>query len=134
MRSMAIAVVVSLITLTTGSAFALTAEAASAADMGQEAQQWRKVAAAIPLGSKVKLVTIEGRRINGTLMAADDVAVSVKRNTRIPEPAVVVTYDAIAGIERDHGGGMSWGKAIGIGLAAGASAIATIFVIALQWD
>ncbi|HTH03131.1 MAG TPA: hypothetical protein VL882_22815 [Vicinamibacterales bacterium] len=122
MRAISIALVVSLFTLTAGHAFA------------QEAQQWRKVADAIPLGSKVKIQTLEGKRVSGTLMRVDDTGVAVKKNTRLPEAAVAVTYDAIANIERDHGGGMNLGKAIGFGLAAGASAIATIFVIALQFD
>ncbi len=134
MRTISIALIVSLLTLMAGNAFALPTEAASNAKVGQEAQQWRKVADAIPLGSKVKIQTLEGKRVSGTLMRVDDTGVAVKKNTRIPEAAVTVAYDAIANIERDHGGGMNLGKAIGFGLAAGASAIATIFVIALQWD
>ena len=122
MRATAIALIVALFTLTAGNAFA------------QDAQQWRKVADAIPLGSRVKIQTLEGKRVSGTLMRVDDTGVALKKNTRIPEAAVTVTYDAIANMERDHGGGMNLGKAIGFGLAAGASAIATIFVIALQWD
>ena len=55
-----IALIVSLFTLTAGHAFA------------QEAQQWRKVADAIPLGSKVKIQTLEGKRVSGTLMRVDD--------------------------------------------------------------
>jgi 3D (Asp-Asp-Asp) domain-containing protein len=128
MRATAIALIVSLGTWGLGlGAWGTTLHA-------QEAQQWRKVADAIPLGSKVKIQTFEGKRVSGTLMRVDDTGVAVKKNTRIPEAAVTVTYDAIANIERDHGGGMNLGKAIGFGLAAGASAIATIFVIALQWD
>ena len=99
----------------------------------QDAATWRKVADAIPLGSKVKVQRVDGKRFSGTLMRADDTGVMVKKNTRIPEPAVVVAYDAIDNLERDRGG-MGWGKAIGIGLSAGASAILTILVIALQWD
>lgn len=100
----------------------------------QDAATWRKVADAIPLGSKVKVQRVDGTRVSGTLMRADDTGVTVKKNTRLPEPAVVVSYDLIGNLERDHGGGMSWGKAIGLGLAGGASAILTILVIALQWD
>ena len=122
MRLTAIALIVSFFTLNAGNAFA------------QEASSWRKVADAIPLGSKVKLQTLDGGRVNGTLMRVDDTSVVVKKNTRIPEAAVTVTYDQIANIARDHGGGMSWGKAIGMGLGAGAGAILTILVIALQLD
>lgn len=100
----------------------------------QEGAAWRKVADGIPLGSKVKIQTLEGRRLSGILMQADDRAVMIKKNTRTPEGAVVVTYDRIANLEREHGGGMTWGKAIGLGIGAGAGAILTILVIALQLD
>ena len=76
MRLTAIALVVSLFTLSAGNAFA------------QEAPAWRKVADAIPLGSKVKLQTLEGKRVSGTLMRVDDTAVVVKKNTRMPDAAV----------------------------------------------
>jgi hypothetical protein len=122
MRRTALALVVSLFTLNAGTAFA------------QEAPSWRRVAAAIPLGSKVKVQTIEGRRVSGTLMRVDDAAVVVKRHTRMPESAVTVTFEQIANMERSHGDGMSWGKAIGMGVSVGAGAILTILVIALQLD
>src|SRR5687768_17435107 len=120
MRSTAFVLIVSLIMAT--SAFA------------QEPQTWRKVADTIPLGSKVKIQLIDGKRINGTLLRVDDTGVLVKKSTRIPEPALTVTYDQIGNIERNHGGGMTWGKAVGLGLGVGAGAILTILVIALQLD
>jgi hypothetical protein len=58
----------------------------------------------------------------------------VKRNTRRPASGVVVPFDRVANIERDSGGGMSWGKAVVIGLGAGAGMILTIVVIAFQLD
>ena len=101
----------------------------------QERDAWQKVAAAIPLGSKVKLQTVEGKRVSGTLMRVDDQAISVKKNGRLPEAAMVVAFESISNLERSSGsGGIGWGKAIGLGVAAGAAAIATIFVIALQLD
>ena len=120
MRTTAIALIVSLFTFST-SAFA------------QEASSWRKVAESVPLGSKVKVQTFEGKRVSGTLMRVDDTGVTIKKSTRIPEAGIVVTYDAIANIEREQGG-MSWPKVIGIGLIAGAGAILTVFVIALSMD
>jgi hypothetical protein len=120
MRTIAIALIVSMF--------------AASNVWAQDAATWRKVADAIPLGSKVKVQRVDGTRVSGTLMRADDTGIMVKKNTRLPEPAVTVSYDVIGNLERDHGGGMGWGKAIGIGLAAGTSAILTILVIALQWD
>lgn len=119
MRLMAIALIISLGTLNIHA---------------QEGTAWRKVADGIPLGAKVKIQTLGGRRLGGTLMQVDDRAVMIKKNTRTPEPAVIVTYDQIANLEREHGAGMTWGKAIGLGIGAGAGAILTILVIALQLD
>ena len=122
MRSTAIALIISIITLTASSVYA------------QEAQTWRRVADAIPLGSKVSVQTLDGRKVKGTLMRVDETSMLVKKNTRIPEAPVAVTFEQIGNIERDHGGGMGWGKAIGFGIGAGAAAILTIMAIAFQLD
>ena len=122
MKAIAIALIVSLFTLTASSAFA------------QESTDWHKVAEAIPLGTKVKVQTLDGKRVSGTLMRVDDAAVMVKKNTRRPEAAVTVTYDRITNIERENGGGLNWAKALGIGLGAGAGAMLTLFILALQMD
>jgi hypothetical protein len=122
MRSTAVALIVSLISCIAANAYA------------QEAQTWRKVADAIPLGSRVSVQTLDGRKVKGTLMRVDDTAMQVKKNTRIPEAPVAVTFEQIGNIERDNGGSMGWGKAIGLGVGAGAAAILTIMAIAFQLD
>jgi hypothetical protein len=99
----------------------------------QDAATWRKVADAMPLGTKVKVQRTDGSRVNGTLIRTDEGGLAIKKNTRLAEAPVTVSYDAIANLERDNGG-MHWGKAIGFGAAAGAAAILTIFVIAMQLD
>ena len=120
MKKIAIALIVALITVSTA--------------FGQEAQTWRNVAEAIPLGSKVSVQTLDGRKVKGTLMRVDDTSVLVKKSTRIPEAPVAVTFEQIGNIERDHGGGMGWAKAVGFGVGAGAAAILTIMAIAFQLD
>jgi hypothetical protein len=119
MRAISVALIVALLTVTNV--------------FGQEPGAWRKVAEAIPLGSKIKIQRTDGRRVSGTLIRADDQGVTVKKSARLPEAPVTVSYEAVANMERDSGG-MHWGKAIGFGAAAGAAAILTIFVIALQLD
>ena len=100
-----------------------------------EAAAWKDVAGAIPLGSRVKAQTMEGRRISGTLMQVSDGAVLVKRNTRLPEAAVSIAFTDLSRLERDHGnGGINLAKAVGIALAAGAGVMITLFAIALQLD
>ena len=100
-----------------------------------EAVAWRQVAESLPLGSKVKVQSTEGRRLNGTLMRVDTTAIMVKRNTRRPEPAVTLAYAEIGKLERDQpGGGTQIAKAIGVGLAAGAGVFFSLVLIALQMD
>lgn len=100
-----------------------------------EADSWRKVAESIPLGSKVKIQTVGNKRISGVLMRVDGNAVMVKRNTRRPEPAITITMDEIAKLERDHGGGgMNTAKAAAVGLATGAGVVLTLILFALQFD
>jgi hypothetical protein len=122
MRAIVIVLIASLFGATTVAAFE------------QEATQWQKVAVAIPLGTKVKIQTADGKRLTGTLMGVNETAVTIKRNARQPEPPAEVTFDRIANLERDNGGGISVAKAIGIGLAAGAGVVVTLIVIALQID
>lgn len=130
MRSIAVVLITSLF-------FAGSAEAAMAAKVdAQEASAWRKVAETIPLGSRVKVQTFEGRRINGTLMRVDGDAILVKRDTRRPEPAITVVFDDISRLERDQkgSGGVNVAKAFGIALATGGAIVLSLFLVAIQLD
>jgi hypothetical protein len=100
----------------------------------QEAVAWKEVANAIPLGSKVRIHTLDGERMSGTLMRVGADAVLLKKNTRRPVPAVAVPFADIARLERDRGNGVNVGKAIAVGLAAGAGVVLSLFAIALQFD
>ena len=124
MRATSIALIVSIFALGVGEVYAQQSEAVA----------WQRVAETIPLGSKVKIQTPEGKRINGTLMRVDSTSVLVKRNTRRPEPAVSVAFDNIARLEHDKGGGMHLGKAMAIGASVGAGVIFSMFLIALGLD
>jgi hypothetical protein len=122
MRITSLAVIISLFSLISVNAFA------------QDAIEWRKVAEAVPLGTKVKVQMLDGKRVSGTLVRVDEGSLQIKRSTRRPEAATVIAFDRISNIEKDDGGGTSWAKALGIGIGVGAGAIIAIFVIALQLD
>ena len=122
MRFTTTALVISLVTATSSNAFA------------QEHLEWRQVAASIPLGTKLKIQTLDGKRVTGILLRVDDTSVMVKKNTRQPEAAVTVALDQIANLERDNGGGVNFAKALGIGLGAGAGVILSLFLIAVHLD
>jgi hypothetical protein len=125
MRSTALALIVSLLAFGATDVFAQQAEA----------NAWRQVADAIPLGSRVKIQTSTGKRVNGTLMRVDGDAVMVKRNTRRPEPAVVVPFDQVSTLEREQkGDNMNIGKAIAISVATGAGIVLSMILFAMQFD
>ena len=103
--------------------------------LAQEATAWREVAHTIPLGTKVKVQTLDGQRISGTLMRVDGDGIMLKRNTRRPEPAKTVAFTDISKLERDKGGnGSNIAKAAGVGLAVGAGIFISMVLIALQLD
>ena len=95
-----------------------------------ETAAFKQMAAVIPLGSRVKLQTTGGRRMTATLMAVNDDAVIVQRVSRLPEAAVTIAFADLMRLERDQKSGMSLGKAVGIGFAAGAGALLALFGIA----
>ena len=99
-----------------------------------EAAAFQQLAAGIPLGSRVKVRTTAGRRLTATLMLVDDTHIVVKRESRVPEPAVSIAFVDLTELRREKPGGFSVGKALGIGLAAGAGAILTLFAIAVTID
>ena len=129
MRTTALVIVLTLLSGTMAGVIAAQPQTAA------EATAWKGVAAAIPLGSRVKAQTADGKRFSGTLMRVDDDAVLIKRNTRLPEPAVSIAFADLSRLERDHGnGGNNFAKAIGIAAATGAGIIITMFVIAMHLD
>ena len=99
-----------------------------------ETAAFKKLASAIPPGTRLKIRTKDGRRLTATQMAADEHRIVVKRDARVPEPAVGIGFAELARLERAQKGGFSVGKALGIGLAAGAGAILTLFAIAVTID
>jgi hypothetical protein len=99
-----------------------------------EAAAFRQLAAGIPLGSRIKVQTRSGARLTATLMTVDDDGIVVKRESRIPEPAVSVAFTELTRLQRDDRSGFTVAKAIGIGLAAGVGAILTMFAIAVSID
>ena len=94
----------------------------------------KQMAAGIPLGTRVSVRTKEGRRLSATLMAVESDRIVVKRDSRVPEPALGIAFADLTTLERSSKSGFSVGKAIGIGLAAGVGAILTLFGIAVAID
>ena len=91
----------------------------------------RAYARQIPADSGVRAVLAGGRRIDATLLAVDADRVVLQPRGRLREPEISVPFAEIVSLERlPERGGVSVGKAILIGAAAGAGAtIAVLFIL-----
>ena len=110
------------------------AAAQQAVPPAAESAAFKQLAAGIPLGTRVKVRTSEGRRLTATVMALEDERIILKRLSRTPEPAIALRFDELTELRRDDGKGFSVAKAIAIGVAAGVGAILTLFAIAVTID
>jgi hypothetical protein len=82
----------------------------------------------LPVGSRVRVHLVDGQRRRATLMAASAERLVIQLRTRIPEPPLQVPLERIIAVELEHSNG-SVGRAIGIGIAAGAAAILGVMLL-----
>jgi hypothetical protein len=97
-----------------------------------EAAAFQHMASGIPLGTRVRVQTTAGQRLTATLMNVTDETIVVKRESRVPEPAISIRFDELSSLKRQEPRGIGLGKALGIGLAAGGGAMLTLFLIILS--
>jgi hypothetical protein len=98
----------------------------------QSPEMWHRLAASVEPGSLVKVRLSDGRRFTAVLVEARSADMSIEPKTRIPVPVQSLAYSDIAAMERvSKNGGVSPGKAVAIGAAAGAGAFFGILLFAL---
>jgi hypothetical protein len=83
----------------------------------------------LPPGAAIRVDRTGGTTLRGTLMKASDQSMVVQPRTRIPEPAVEIPFSEVLRVTPDAQNGSSLGKAVGIGVAAGAGAALSVFMI-----
>lgn len=83
----------------------------------------------IATGSKVRVERTDGGSLKGTLMKATPEAITVQRNSRLPEPPIDIPISSIARVTLETSGGTSTGKAIAIGIASGVGTFLGILAI-----
>ncbi len=91
---------------------------------------WRDVARKLPPAQRVVVELLDGTRIEGVVLTADEEAVTIRKRTRLPEPPIRVAYGSVSALELDSGRGIGPGKAIAIGVATGAATFLTMMFIA----
>ena len=91
---------------------------------------WRSVAAQIHAGSQVNVQLHSGQRFRAVLVRADQESLVLLPKTRLAVPVQTIKYEEIAALERREAG-VGAGKAVAIGVAAGAAAFLGMLLIAL---
>ena len=100
-----------------------------AAQGAADADLWRTFATRLEVGSHIKVRLQNGERVSATLIQADATDLVIQPRTRLPVPVQHLRYDAIVSLERDDARGMGAGKAVAIGVAAGAGAFLGILLL-----
>jgi hypothetical protein len=81
-------------------------------------------------GLPIRVGRTDGRTIRGTLMKATADTLVLQPRARVPEPPIEIALAEIVSVTPESpSNGSSLGKAIGIGVAAGAGAVVGIFLI-----
>jgi len=110
---------------------ALVAPTAALAQAGvsvsRDRDYWMAYISKLPIGSTVRVRTIDGKRLTAVLAVVDDNGITLEQHTRVPEPPRQIAYEHIQQLE-PKGNTSSVAKAVGIGTAVGA---ATFFGILL---
>jgi hypothetical protein len=95
-----------------------------------ESAAMREFVRSIQAGSRIRLETVHGRTLRGTLVHATEDELFVERNTRLPVPIEKVPVADIARVTLDNPSSNSKLVAVGAAIGAGA-AIGVVWIIAL---
>ena len=128
-RSIAAAVTITLLISST----TLTAEQSSAIPRSRE--YWFAYASKLPIGSTVRVRTLDGTRVTAVLAVVDDESITLELKTRIPEPPRRISFDQLEQLELSPKG-PSIGRSIATGVAVGAGTFLGVLLIimAASWD
>jgi hypothetical protein len=97
----------------------------------RSADYWMTYAGKLPIGSTVRVRTLDGKRLTAVLAVVDNAGITLEMKTRLPEPPRHVPYSELSQLELRQESGHNLGKAIGIGAATGAAAFFGILLVAL---
>jgi hypothetical protein len=93
-----------------------------------DAAAWERYLNSLPIGSKVKVETADGKSFKGTFMGVDAGNVTVKPKTRIPEPVRSIPIASLASLDLDQGTSTAKVVAIAAG-AAGAAVLGVLLIV-----
>ena len=82
----------------------------------------------LPLGKTIRVERVDGQSLRGILLKVTDRSLTFQEKTRIPEPAIEIPFSEILRVTPVTNG-TNIAKTIGIGAAAAAGAVLTVFLI-----
>ena len=88
---------------------------------------WERYLQSVPVGSKVKVMTVDGRSFKATYMGVEGAVVTLRPRTRIPEPPVSIPVASLALLELDQG--TSTGKIVAIAAGVAGATVLGVFLI-----
>jgi len=84
---------------------------------------WRTYAGKLPIGSAVRVVSQDGRRLVASLIAVDDTGIVVKARSRVPEPARHISFEDLqqldlyeSGASVNRAGAIAAAIGVGVGV------------------
>lgn len=118
-----------LVSPASASAAALRARQQPSRPSIRDVEVLKTYAAALPIGSLVKVRLLSGEQLRGTLMHVDATEVIVRPKTRIPEPERRIAFADLDLVELDRGGGH--GTAVLIGVGSAVATFLSLWLVAL---
>jgi len=92
---------------------------------------FRQYVERLPLGSRVRVQTLDGVRWSATLLSADHERVVLQPRGRLTEPPRTIPIASLQLIEPESHANNHLAKAVAIGVVSGAAAFLTILLVAL---
>ena len=101
--------------------------------MTQERAVLSDYARALPIGTRVRAVAADNRKVRGTLVKRTDSAIVIQPRTRVAEAFVEIPFDELVSLEQEMPSSGT-GKAVAAGMAAGAgAALGVILLLIALW-
>jgi hypothetical protein len=101
--------------------------------MPQERAVLSDYARQLPIGTRVRAVATDNRRVRGTLVKRTESAILIQPRARVAEPFVEIPFDQLVSLEQEVPSSGT-GKAVAAGMAAGAgAALGVILLLIAIW-
>ncbi|HKY22597.1 MAG TPA: hypothetical protein VJM31_15395 [Vicinamibacterales bacterium] len=92
---------------------------------------WFAYASKVPIGSTIRVKTIDGRRETAVLTVVDAEGITLEPKARVPTPPYRVRFEHLEQLELKQNGSSVW-KAIAVGAGIGATAFLGLLLLGIS--